>query len=98
MVYVIACIVGLVAAVGITLLLVSLFPSLSKHVGVTIVLFLLCWGAMIGVCKYAWWIGVVLAVIAGIVYIIKRKKPLDMEKDINTMNQNQNKEENNTEE
>lgn len=88
MAYVIACIVGLVMAVGATLLLMALVPSLENHIGLLIFIFILAWGASIWLCKIAWWIGIVIAIIAFIAYAIKKKKPLDMESDVNAMMQN----------
>lgn len=88
MVYVIACIVGLFVAICATLFIMSMIPSLEGHIGILAFIFLLLWGASIWICQFALWIGVIIGVVALINYAIKKKKPLDMEKDNNLLMNN----------
>lgn len=86
MIYVIACIVGLVIAGAATLALMSIIPSLEEHIGVLIFVFLMLWGGAIWLCQSLLVVGIIVGIIAFIVYIVKKRKPLNME---NAQTQNQ---------
>lgn len=100
MVQIISWIVGLALGTVAFLLIRSLIPAIQKSIVATIFVFLLCYGAGITLCQFAWIIGVIAGIVALIVYIFKSKKPLKIDdNDINniignpntTINENQEK-------
>ena len=100
MVEIISWIVGLALGTVAFLLIRSLIPAIQKSSVATILVFLLCYGAGITLCQFAWIIGVIAGIVALIVYIFKSKKPLKIDdNDINniignpntTINENQEK-------
>ncbi len=100
MVEIISWIVGLALGTVAFLLIRSLIPAIQKSIVATIFVFLLCYGAGITLCQFAWIIGVIAGIVALIVYIFKSKKPLKIDdNDINniignpntTINENQEK-------
>ena len=100
MVEIISWIVGLALGTVAFLLIRSLIPAIQKSIVATIFVFLLCYGAGITLCQFAWIIGVIAGIVALIVYIFKSKKPLKIDdNDINyiignpntTINENQKK-------
>lgn len=100
MVQIISWIVGLALGTVAFLLIRSLIPAIQKSIVATIFVFILCYGAGITLCQFAWIIGVIAGIVALIVYIFKSKKPLKIDdNDINniignpntTINENQEK-------
>lgn len=100
MVQIISWIVGLALGTVAFLLIRSLIPAIQKSIVATIFVFILCYGAGITLCQFAWIIGVIAGIVALIVYIFKIKKPLKIDdNDINniignpntTINENQEK-------
>lgn len=100
MVEIISWIVGLALGTVAFLLIRSLIPVIQKSIVATVFVFLLCYGAGITLCQFAWIIGVIAGIVALIVYIFKSKKPLKIDdNDINniignpntTINENQEK-------
>lgn len=100
MVEIISWIVGLALGTVAFLLIRSLIPAIQKSIVATVFVFLLCYGAGITLCQFAWIIGVIAGIVALIVYIFKSKKPLKIDdNDINniignpntTINENQEK-------
>ncbi len=91
MVEIISWIVGLALGTVAFLLIRSLIPAIQKSIVATIFVFLLCYGAGITLCQFAWIIGVIAGIVALIVYIFKSKKPLKIDdNDINNIIDNQN--------
>lgn len=73
--------IGLVIAIFAFIWLIDKFPSITKNIPFAIFVFILFWGAGIWVSYIAWWLGIIIAIIAFIVYVIKKKKPLEMNND-----------------
>lgn len=91
MVEIISWIVGLALGTVAFLLIRSLIPAIQKSIVATIFVFLLCYGAGITLCQFAWIIGVIAGIVALIVYIFKSKKLLKIDdNDINNIIDNQN--------
>lgn len=79
MLQVIISIIGLIIAVFVFALIADKFPSITNCIPFAIFIFVLLWGASICISYIAWWIGIIVAIVALIVYIIKKKKPLQMD-------------------
>lgn len=71
-------IVGFVIAAAVFMLILDKFPSLTKCIPLAIFIFVLLWGAAISLSAIFLWVGIIVAIIAAIVTIIKKKKPLEM--------------------
>lgn len=78
MLQVIISIIGLIIAVFVFALIADKFPSITNCIPLAIFIFVLLWGASICI-SYIAWIGIIVAIVALIVYIIKKKKPLQMD-------------------
>lgn len=79
MLQVIISIIGLIIVVFVFALIADKFPSITNCIPLAIFVFVLLWGASICISYIAWWIGIIVAIVALIVYIIKKKKPLQMD-------------------
>lgn len=79
MLQIIISIIGLIIAVFVFALIADKFPSITNCIPLAILIFVLLWGASICISYIAWWIGIIVAIVALIVYIIKKKKPLQMD-------------------
>lgn len=91
MVEIISWIVGLALGTVAFLLIRSLIPAIQKSIVATIFVFILCYGAGITLCQFAWIIGIIAGIIALVLYIFKSKKPLKIDdNDINNITDNQN--------
>ena len=78
MLQVIISIIGLIIAVFVFALIADKFPSITNCIPLAIFIFVLLWGASICISYIAWWIGIIVAIVALIVYIttlIISKKP-----------------------
>lgn len=75
---IISTILGLVIGVVAFMALQSIIPSITKSKFVAIFVFIVCWGAGICVSYIAWQFAIVIGIIALIVYIIKKRKPLEI--------------------
>ena len=78
MLQIIISLIGLAIAIFAFIWLIDKFPSITKSMPLAIFVFILFWGAGIWVSYIAWWLGIFVAIIAFIVYVIKKKRPLEM--------------------
>lgn len=91
MIQIISWIVGLALGTVAFLLIRSLIPAIQKSIIATIFVFILCYGAGITLCQIAWIIGVIVGIVALVLYVFKSKKPLKIDDSaINNIIDNQN--------
>lgn len=89
---IISTILGFIIAVLAFMALKKLIPSITKNIFVAGFIFVLLFGAGITISYIAWWIALIIGIIALVIYIVKNKKPLQITEDIieTTANENTN--------
>lgn len=79
---IISTVLGLVIAVVAFMALQKLIPSITKNIFVAGFVFILLFGAGITISYVAWWLALIIGIIALVIYIVKKKKPLQITDDI----------------
>lgn len=74
----ISTVLGFLLAVVAFMAIQKLIPSISKNIFVAGFIFLLLFGGGICISYIAWWLALVIGVIALIIYAIKKRKPLEI--------------------
>lgn len=74
----ISTVLGFLLAVVAFMAIQKLIPSISKNIFVAGFIFLLLFGGGICISYIAWWLALIIGVIALIIYAIKKRKPLEI--------------------
>lgn len=74
----ISTVLGFVIAVVAFMAIQKLIPSISKNIFVAGFIFIVLFGGGICISYVAWWLALIIGVIALIIYAIKKRKPLEI--------------------
>lgn len=74
----ISTVIGLLLAVVAFMALKKLIPSITKNIFIAGFIFIVLFGGGICISYVAWWLAIIIGVIALIIYEIKMKKPLEI--------------------
>lgn len=74
----ISTVIGLLLAVVAFMALKKLIPSITKNIFIAGFVFIVLFGGGICISYVAWWLAIIIGVIALIIYEIKMKKPLEI--------------------
>lgn len=74
----ISTVLGFVIAIVAFMAIQKLIPSISKNIFVAGFIFIVLFGGGICISYVAWWLTLIIGVIALIIYAIKKRKPLEI--------------------
>lgn len=81
MIQIIITIIGFIIGIAAFMALAQAIPSLTHNKFIAIFVFLILFGAGIWVAYIAWWLAIIIGIIALIIYAVKKKKPLEINED-----------------
>lgn len=96
MLQIIITIIGLIIGIAAFMALVQAIPSVTHNKFIAIFVFIILFGAGIWVAYIAWWLAIIIGIISLIVYAVKKKKPLEINEDLNNTSSETKSNDNNT--